>query len=143
MTLLQRRRALMMAQQAAPSGGTPVTGLDWLLGKNINSSGTINNGAFAAVSLRVPAQAAAVKRTGQAAYDGTEINCFLHEYDRTNAGLSSTGWLKRTQLYVGDPSVTLDSRTTHIAFTFAFPSGAGKTMTQDIVDQRFGAERVD
>lgn len=140
--MFAQKKKVMTMGQAAPSGGTPVTGLDWQLGKNINSSGTINNGAFAAVSLRVPAQAAAAKRTGQAAYDGTDINCFLHEYDRTNAGLSSNGWLKRTQLYVGDPSVTLDSRTTHVAFTFAFPSGSGKTMTQAIIDAAFGAEWV-
>ena len=136
-----RRRSLMGQAEAEPSS-TPVTGLRWEIGRNLNSSGSNTSATYGACTYRIDAAGTKVQRTGLASYDGAAINCFLHEYDRTHTGLSSQGWIKRTQIYANDAAVTLGSTTTHIAFTFAFPSGAGKTMTQDIVDQCFGAEWV-
>ena len=140
--MFAQKKKVMMMRQAAPSGGTPVTGLTWNLGKQITSSGSINSVSYAASTLRIEPVRNKVRRTGLAEDDGATINMFLHEYTSYNTGLSSSGWLKRTQMYVGGDPVTLDSRTTYVAFSFAFGSTSGRGMREEIIDAAFGAEWV-
>lgn len=140
MTLLQRRRALMMAQQqAAPEpSGTPITGFGWTVGQLISSSGAQGSAKYAATSNSIQRQSGVtkVKYTGATAYDGATLNIFVHEYQ-------GSVWKRRLGNLNSGAEFALDASTTQIRFTFAFGSSSGKTMTQAIVDQCFAAEWVE
>ena len=140
--MFAQKKKVMMMRQAAPSGGTPVTGLRWEIGRNLNASGQNTSATYGACTYRIEAAGTQVKRTGLASYDNVAINMFIHEYSADYSGLGTYAWIKRTQVFAGGEPLTLDSRMTYVAFTFAFGSSSGKTMTQAIIDAAFGAEWV-
>lgn len=140
--LQQKKKIMQMRQAEAEPSSTPVTGLRWEVGRNLNSSGSNTSATYGACTYRIEAAGTQVQRTGLASYDNVAINMFIHEYSDDYFGLGTYAWLKRTQVFAGGEPLTLDSRTTYVAFTFAFGSSSGKTMTQSIIDAAFGAEWV-
>lgn len=148
MSWAQKKRAMMMQAAAPAPSETPITISNWAIGKNISSTGTINNSAIAAYGPNItddPMAAAAgatIKRTGsQTDGNGNNINMYIHEYvGRT--------WKQRIQLNVGSTvrlqsTAAGDAYTTNgIRITFAYGSGSGLSMSQAVIDAYYGAAFV-
>ena len=137
----KRRRALMM-MQATPApepGGTPITGLVWTTNTQITSTGAISHVYYAAATIDaitpVPAGVTKVRFTGTVSYDSATINVFVHEYEGTT-------WKRRLANMNSGVEISLTATTAGVRFTFAFPSGSGKDMTQAVIDACFAAEWV-
>ena len=139
MSLAQKKKVMMMQATSAPEpGGTPITGLEWFVGRFISgTNGTVNSAAYSAATINhgtpVPAGVTKVRFTGTASYDGATINVFVHEYEGST-------WKRRLPNMNSGVETSLTATTTSVKFTFAFSQSSGKTMTREIVDACFAAE---
>ena len=136
------RRRLML-RNVNGSGFEPFPVSPWTFRTQINSSGQVQTGMgvkYSAVSEYYPVNAGDkfVRTSGNTDSNGNQVTNWIHEL---RAQSSDSGlWIKRTALRKGE-EYTVGEGCTYVRFACAYPSAAGKTMTQDVIDECFAVSR--
>ena len=108
--------------------------LTWDIGKNIGTTGSLQNNQYMALTKPIPVDSGdVIVRTAQAKDTNNKTLVFyVNTYNQTT-------WIARTELSYGQ-SYTIPNNITAIRIGFGRTSGTGVTMTQGDVDTYFSAD---